>query len=167
MVKTETVDGKPHVSYGVQSGDSLWTIASHFGVTVEDLKRWNHFGSLGRRSRGLQIGTLVELWPAAGTPLPAATAQTSAQAAPGQAVALLAPPAASASTVTALATPAPSAAAAAATGPRPTTHQLAAGETLWGVAQRYGISVDDLKRWNRITRAKALRAGTLLSLVAP
>jgi hypothetical protein len=27
--------------------------------------------------------------------------------------------------------------------------------------------VDDLKRWNRITRAKALRAGTTLSLVAP
>ena len=52
-------------------------------------------------------------------------------------------------------------------GPRPTTHQLAAGETLWSVAQRYGVSVDDLKRWNRITRAKALRAGTTLSLVAP
>jgi membrane-bound lytic murein transglycosylase D len=167
VVKTETVDGKPHVSYGVQAGDSLWTIASHFGVTVEDLKRWNHFGSLGRRSRGLQIGTLVEVWPAAGTPLPAATAQTSPQPAAGQAVALLTPSAAPASTVAGQTTPGPSPAAAASTGPRPTTHQLAAGETLWGVAQRYGISVDDLKRWNGITRAKALRAGTLLSLVAP
>jgi membrane-bound lytic murein transglycosylase D len=167
VVKTETVDGKPHVSYGVQAGDSLWTIASHFGVSVEDLKRWNHFGSLGRRSRGLQIGTLVEVWPGADAPLPAATAQPSAQAAPGPAVALFVPPLAPAATVGAQATPVPSPAATAATGPRPTTHQLAAGETLWGVAQRYGISVDDLKRWNRITRAKALRAGTLLSLVAP
>jgi membrane-bound lytic murein transglycosylase D len=169
VVKTETVDGKPHVSYGVQAGDSLWTIASHFGVSVEDLKRWNHFGSLGRRSRGLQIGTLVEVWSAPGTPLPAASAPPSAQPAAGQTVALLTPPAAGppSTAAGALSAPASSATPAIASGPRPTTHQLAAGETLWSVAQRYGISVDDLKRWNRITRAKALRAGTLLSLVAP
>jgi membrane-bound lytic murein transglycosylase D len=166
VVKTETVDGKTHVSYGVQAGDSLWTIASHFNVTVEDLKRWNHFGALGRHSRGLQIGTLVEVWPAPGTPLPAASPPPSAPEAPAQALALVTPQATPAATVPAQAS-APSAAAAATTGPRPTTHQLAAGETLWSVAQRYGISVDDLKRWNRITRAKALRAGTLLSLVAP
>jgi membrane-bound lytic murein transglycosylase D len=160
VVKTETVDGKIHVSYGVQSGDSLWTIASHFGVSVEDLKRWNHFGSLGRRSRGLQIGTLVEVWPAPGTALPA----SAASAAPGQAVALLSPPPVSTPKVASAADgPAPSVA----TGPRPNTYQLAAGETLWSVAQRYGISVDDLKRWNRITQAKAVRAGTQLSLVAP
>jgi membrane-bound lytic murein transglycosylase D len=165
VVKTETLDGKTHVSYGVQAGDSLWTIASHFGVSVEDLKRWNHFGSLGRRSRGLQIGTLVEVWPPVGTPLPAAT--PTPQATPGQAVALLASPAAPVATASTPLTPAAPPASATANGPRPTTHQLAAGETLWGVAQRYGVSVDDLKRWNRITHAKALRAGTLLSLVAP
>jgi membrane-bound lytic murein transglycosylase D len=168
VVKTETVDGKPHVSYGVQSGDSLWTIASHFGVSVEDLKRWNHFGAAGRRSRGLQIGTLVEVWPPVGMPLPAAPPTTSPQPA-SQTVALLAAPAAPAATATPVtpATPPPNAAVTADSGPRPTTHQLAAGETLWSVAQRYGVSVDDLKRWNRITRAKALRAGTTLSLVAP
>jgi membrane-bound lytic murein transglycosylase D len=164
VVKTETVDGKTHVSYGVQSGDSLWTIASHFGVSVEDLKRWNHFGSLGRRSRGLQIGTLVEVWPAPGTPVPAAAAP----AAPGQAVALLSPPAVSTPKGVAVAAATPDTqGAAAASGPRPTTYQLAAGDTLWSVAQRYGISVEDLKRWNRITQAKAVRAGTQLSLVAP
>jgi membrane-bound lytic murein transglycosylase D len=157
VVKTETVDGKTHISYGVQAGDSLWTIASHFGVTVDDLKRWNHFGALGRRSRGLQIGTLVEVWPAPGAPVPAPTAAPAAPAAIAQTVALLTPQPTS--------TPAPMATAPA--GPRPTTHQLAAGETLWSVAQRYGISVDDLKRWNRITQAKSLRAGTQLSLVAP
>lgn len=156
VVKTETVDGKTHVSYGVQAGDSLWTIASHFGVTVEDLKRWNHFGSLGRRSRGLQIGTLVEVWPAPDTPLPAPVLGAAAPAATAQTVALLSPPAAP---------PAPPAATA--SGPRPTTHQLAAGETLWSVAQRYGVTVEDLKRWNRISQAKSVRAGTQLSLVAP
>jgi membrane-bound lytic murein transglycosylase D len=155
VVKTETVDGKTHVSYGVQAGDSLWTIASHFGVTVEDLKRWNHFGSLGRRSRGLQIGTLVEVWPAAGTPLPAS--------APAATVALVQAPAATPAVATPPASPPPAVAA----GPRPTTHQLAEGETLWSVAQRYGVSVEDLKRWNRIRKAQSIRAGTQLSLVAP
>ncbi len=166
VVRTETVDGKTRVSYGVQAGDSLWTIASHFGVSVEDLKRWNHFGSLGRRSRGLQIGTLMEVWPAPGVAVPAPTAASQpAATAPGPAVALAGSPA--------LATPAapvPAAAAApavAAAGPRPTSHQLAAGETLWSVAQRYGVTVEDLKRWNRITHARSVRAGTQLSLVGP
>jgi membrane-bound lytic murein transglycosylase D len=163
VVKTDTVEGKTHVSYGVQAGDSLWTIATHFGVTVEDLKRWNHFGSLGRRSRGLQIGTLVDVWPG-----PSAASNTaspvSAQAPTGPTVALLgAPPVATSTPAAAPPAPPPPAAS----GPRPTTHQLAAGETLWSVAQRYGISVDDLKRWNRITQARSVRAGTQLSLVGP
>jgi membrane-bound lytic murein transglycosylase D len=157
LVTTETIDGKTRVTYGVQSGDSLWTIAQHFGVSVEDLKRWNHLGSLGRRSRGLQIGTVIEVWPAPGAAVPAPAAPPPAS----QAVALLSTPAPAATA------PPPSPASPAPTGPRPTSHQLAAGETLWSVAQRYGISVDDLKRWNRITQARSVRAGTQLSVVAP
>jgi membrane-bound lytic murein transglycosylase D len=155
LLKTETIDGKTRVTYGVQSGDSLWTIAQHFGVSVEDLKRWNHFGASGRRSRGLQIGTVIEVWPAPGVALAtnASLPSSVAPAAPSlpQAVPVATP------------TPAP----APAEGPRPTTHQLAAGETLWSVAQRYGLAVEDLKRWNRITQARGVRAGTQLNLVAP
>jgi membrane-bound lytic murein transglycosylase D len=28
-------------TYRVQSGDSLWTISQHFGITVQQLKQWN------------------------------------------------------------------------------------------------------------------------------
>jgi len=130
VIKTESVEGKTRVSYGVQAGDSLWTIAQRFGVTVEDLKRWNHFGALGRRSRGLQIGTVVEVWPAPGTPLEVAPGP------PGPVVAALARP------EQVPATPAPATASLPSpAGPQPTTHLLAAGETLWSVAQRYGLSV--------------------------
>jgi membrane-bound lytic murein transglycosylase D len=30
------------------------------------------------------------------------------------------------------------------------THVVRRGETAWGIARRYGVSVKDLQRWNRI-----------------
>jgi membrane-bound lytic murein transglycosylase D len=44
---------------------------------------------------------------------------------------------------------------------------LAAGETLWGVAQRYGVSVEDIKRWNHIKDTRALPAGMRLTVSRP
>ena len=38
---------------------------------------------------------------------------------------------------------------------------------LWSVAQRYGVSVDDLKRWNNIEDHLALRAGQSLTVHMP
>lgn len=49
----------------------------------------------------------------------------------------------------------------------PRHHKLAAGETLWSVARRYGVSVRQLERWNAIKDAKSLQAGRTLRLVAP
>ena len=55
----------------------------------------------------------------------------------------------------------------AAPGSKPGVHQLAEGETLWSVAQQYGVSVDDLKRWNRIRHARSLRPGLNLRVGGP
>jgi membrane-bound lytic murein transglycosylase D len=35
----------PPGTYAVQSGDSLWSISQRYGVTVQQLKRWNHLHS--------------------------------------------------------------------------------------------------------------------------
>jgi len=69
----------------------------------------------------------------------------------------------------ATAAPAPSAntAPAPAAGSKPGVHQLAEGETLWSVAQQYGVTVDDLKRWNRIRHARSLRPGLNLRVGGP
>jgi hypothetical protein len=40
-------------------------------------------------------------------------------------------------------------------GPRSLTHTVKHGETLPGIAQRYRVSVEDLRRWNRIGRLSA------------
>jgi LysM repeat protein len=46
-------------------------------------------------------------------------------------------------------------------GPRRFTHTVKAGETLPGIAARYRVRVDDLRRWNKIGR---LTAGQKLAI---
>jgi membrane-bound lytic murein transglycosylase D len=50
---------------------------------------------------------------------------------------------------------------------RARTHTLAAGETLWSVAQRYGITVEDIQRWNNIKDHHSIPAGKQLVVAAP
>jgi membrane-bound lytic murein transglycosylase D len=52
-------------------------------------------------------------------------------------------------------------------GKKPSTHALAAGETLWSVAQRYGVSVEDIMRWNKIKDHRTLPTGKVLQVTAP
>jgi membrane-bound lytic murein transglycosylase D len=107
-IKSEVIDGKTRVQYGVQSGDSLWTIAQRFDVSVDALKGWN---DLGRMRRGLQVGTVLTVWPGAGAaPIevkPAVVAQVDRPPAPG-AVATAAPASKPAPTVASGHAPAPS-----------------------------------------------------------
>jgi LysM repeat protein len=49
----------PGVTYKVQPGDSLWTIAAKFSTTVDKLKRLN--GLNGRRARSLQVGQTISV----------------------------------------------------------------------------------------------------------
>jgi membrane-bound lytic murein transglycosylase D len=149
-IKSEVVDGKTRVQYGVQSGDSMWTIAQRFAVSVEQLQAWNSLGKQARK--GLQVGTVLTVWPGPGAaPVEVKPAVVVAQTEPA------APPVRPAGT-----TPAPPPA-----GGKPGMHQLAEGETLWSVAQQYGVSVDDLKRWNRIRHARSLRPGLNLRVGGP
>lgn len=50
---------------------------------------------------------------------------------------------------------------------RGATHTLSAGETIWSVAQRYGVTVDDIIRWNKIKDHRTLPTGKLLHVSAP
>ncbi len=135
-VKTEKVAGRTRVTYGVQSGDSLWVIATKFNVSVDDLKKWNN---LGRRTPTLQVGSLLHVWPD-GDP-----AGAQVQERGGTVMAKHTVPAKSGGKV----------------------HPLAEGETLWSVAQRYGVTVEDIMRWNNIKDHRTLPVGKVLNLSAP
>ena len=144
------VNGRTRISYGVREGDSLWSIGQEFNCSVDDLQKWN---GLAARSRNLKVGTVLAIWQDAPQ-----KGQAQARATP--AVAKDVKPA-----VQTAAQPQPQKVVAAAGGKR-LTHQLAAGETLWSVAQRYGVTVEDLMRWNGITNHRTVKAGQQLTLVA-
>lgn len=49
----------------------------------------------------------------------------------------------------------------------PQYHVVQAGESLWVIGQRYGVSVGDLRRWNSLAEDRVLRIGGRLLLTAP
>jgi membrane-bound lytic murein transglycosylase D len=51
--------------------------------------------------------------------------------------------------------------------PRTRTHTVKLGETLVGIAQRYQVSVDDLRRWNKIGRIAAGQTLTIQPQARP
>ena len=51
--------------------------------------------------------------------------------------------------------------------PMPEAMVVHAGDTLWDIAHRYGLHVDDLLRWNRLPPRTTLRLGQRLLLNEP
>jgi len=43
-------------------------------------------------------------------------------------------------------------------------HNVQKGDTLWGIAQRYGVKVADISKWNKISQAQALKLGQKLTI---
>jgi len=137
-IKTESVNGHKRITYGVQSGDSLWAIANRFQVTVEDMRKWNSLSARASK-RALKVGSVLYVFPA----------NDSKQVAERT------------GTVVVQRAPAGNA------GRPGTVHELAPGESLWSVAQRYGVSVEDLKRWNNLKDTSRLPTGLRLVVKAP
>jgi membrane-bound lytic murein transglycosylase D len=59
-LKEEIVDGKTRVTYGVQTGDTLWAISQRFNCTVDEIRQWNQ---LSKKKKALQVGTVLVVWP--------------------------------------------------------------------------------------------------------
>jgi membrane-bound lytic murein transglycosylase D len=47
---------------------------------------------------------------------------------------------------------------------RPQTHKIKSGQTLSGIAKKYGVRLSDLKRWNGVQNANRIRPGQKLKL---
>jgi membrane-bound lytic murein transglycosylase D len=150
-IQHQTVDGKDRVLYGVASGDNLWVIGQKFGVGVDELKAWNDLK--GKRPK-LSIGQSLVVFPRALPPASAAAAPA-VQLASAPAVAPVIKPAVATARV------APDAAdqVTQAGKTKHIKHTLVTGDSLWSLSQKYGVTVEELKRLNHVTRRQKLRAG--------
>lgn len=128
----------------VKPGESLYTIAQRYGLKVDAIARLN-----GTTPRGI-------LWPGRELRVPLANAINARADAP----------AASPAGTTSAETDAPSVTTADAgvTAATPSTYSVVPGDTLFGISRRFGLSVDDLRRWNGLPADGSLFAGETLVL---
>jgi len=97
--------------HSVASGDTLSALASHYDVQVDDLMSWNSLGN-----HLIYVGQKLTVYP----------------------------------------------------GPRSSTRKVAykvkKGDTLWEIARDHGVSVSDIKEWNRLGRRNTIRIGQRLTI---
>lgn len=183
--------GTKLIRHTIERGDRLGAIAGRYGVSIEDVKTWN-----GLEDDTIKWGQKLKIYQpddsAAAPPEAEEPAETTPPA--PEAVEAVVAPEAPADSVTEASAPAsvespevdeieaPEEASEAAPSttetpaapvaePRPPntvrrTHTLAAGETLASVANEYGVTEDELRRWNALPDGDA-PAGTALVFYLP
>ncbi len=132
------------VRYSIRSGDSLASIASRHGVSVNDLRAWNNIrGSTIRAGETLVIRNQTVAWaevpvravPAAVTPAPVRAA-------------------------------APAATPASAAAPADGRYKIRPGDNLGAIAETFGVTAADLRQWNDM-RGSRIVAGQYLVVRPP
>jgi len=134
---TKTVTSKK--SHKVRKGDTLSGIADKYGVSVEQLKKWN-----GISKKKLKPGSYI-------------TVQMSEKEVPVKE---------SRSVLVAKATKKENSAndeQATKTVTSKKSHKVRKGDTLSGIADKYGVSVQQLKQWNKISKKK-LKPGSYITV---
>jgi len=122
----------------IAGGDTLMSLSREHGVTVEGLVAANPTVLTAGELTTLQIGWELRL-PDCGTPVAPDTAPVDAAGQPVD--------------------------PAGASGP--IVHVVQAGDTLFSIAQRYGVTVDAIVAANGITNPNALSIGQQLTIPAP
>ncbi|MDR0248023.1 MAG: LysM peptidoglycan-binding domain-containing protein [Burkholderiales bacterium] len=120
--------------YKVQKGDTLGQIASHYRVSVQDLMRWNGLAN----AKALRAGQNLRVFgdaPVQVVVKPSAEKQPTAQEKASESE-----------------------------NHKAAYYKVQKGDTLFNIASRYNVSVDDLMRWNDLKKATALRAGQTIRI---
>ncbi len=154
-------------TYTVKAGDSLWSIAQRFGTTVDELKRLNNL-----TSNTLQVGQVLRL-PGAEEPAPPSGNQTIYTVKAGDSLYRIAQNFGVTvgdiidandltSTVLSIGQQLiiPTSTSSEGTG---VTYTVKSGDSLWKIANQFGVSVDDLIRANNLSNT-VLQIGQVLKI---
>jgi len=125
----------------VRRGENLTVVAEEYGVTVSQLRAWNALGP----NDGIRTGQRIRVAPPAGKRSAPRTTSTVRVATSGS-------------------NPPTSGAAAPSAARR--THTVRRGETLTGLAKRFGVTVQALRDANGLSDRDGLRAGTTIRIPA-
>ncbi|HEX6570571.1 MAG TPA: LysM peptidoglycan-binding domain-containing protein [Steroidobacteraceae bacterium] len=134
------VEPPPQVRHRVTRGDTLSSIARDFGVPIESLRAANDIrGSVIHPGQSLVIPQAAE----------GASAVLAALAAPREDIAAQLPERQRNSSYS---------------SPKPRVHVVRSGDTLWGVARKYGVTVPTLASANGLSSQAGLVAGARLEI---
>jgi membrane-bound lytic murein transglycosylase D len=157
-------------SYVIRKTDTLAKVAMRFKVGADDLLQANNLTKTQFRA-----GRRIKVPPPAAVPIddrdlkPVATKDRAPIEKPLPGLPVIPPeqPAEPELGQQAPGTPgAGSAARPAEVSARPASHSVKRGETLFSIAERYGINVDDLRKWNKVKRNR-ISVGQRLILHKP
>lgn len=140
----------PTQFHTVRRGDTLKSIARKYGVSMAELRQLNKL-----RGNKLQAGARLQV-KAGGT----AVAQSSSQAKAAPQVAGRSDKARQAEK---LASASSKSSTRKKARPKITRHKVRQGETLFSIARRYKVELNDLKRWNKLA-SNHLKVGTTLTI---
>ncbi len=155
--------GKPHGyrHYRVRRGDTLASIARRYGTSIAELKRINHL-----RGDRLYVGQLLKL-PRGKLPSRSyrvRRGETLASIARRYGISVAELKRINGLKGNAIYVGQRLKVPATSTRPEIRYHKVRRGETLYRIARRYGVSVEALKRWNRIRSSHRLRVGQRLKI---
>ncbi len=131
--------------YVVKPGDTLEGIAERYEVSVAGI----------RQSNKLKSNTVR---PGKALMLPASAVKNAIARTTGSSASVIAKTASTqAPTKVATAKPVPKV-------DNKLTHKVRSGDTLWAIAQRYGVKVAQISKWNQISQSRTLRLGQRLTI---
>ena len=134
-IKTESFALPNGRVYAVRKGDTLLSIANHHRVKTEQIKAWNNL-----KSNRLTRNQKLNLGPVEKAAVAEAVANAKTSSKASRSVATKKPAANKQYTVR-------------------------RGDTLFSIAQRFAVDLDDLLRWNKLSSKKRLLPGSKVTIV--